>query len=319
VAQQIAGPLVLFPWRFHSDPRSYAEFRPLSEHAALLLGQIDAPASSLAVIEHDIGGQLFRWLLLELSGRRAEAEERLATLEVKCDGCCGNAVEDMLREIDQCRVYAAAMRGDDRTALALLERVENEWFGPALEAVDDASPALLGLLLLEAGRNQEGVSMLQRLVDLSPASTCGVVARAALTQVGALREPEMDRLLASYVDGRAVHRPDQTRAYVAIAALRDARARPLFERTLRRSEVSTLIWESAWGLLALDPADRRPLLRALQRLRMDHNPWNDLGHDSLDARLRAFAGDGPILDADADRTADVALQWQRWLATHPRR
>ncbi|HEX5008939.1 MAG TPA: hypothetical protein VFY71_00960 [Planctomycetota bacterium] len=316
---RIAGPLALLAWRFHAEPQALAAFLPLGADAEGLLAESDSCGSPLARPEEDVEGQLFRWLLLELSGRRDAAEARLATIEIVCHGCCGNAVASMERDIDLCRAYAAVLRGDHQAALTLLVKVESSWAGPAgpvLDEGDEASPVLLGLLLLEAGRDAEGVCLLQRLVDLDPASTCGRVARAALVQVDALRQPDFERIAQTYLEGRQVYTPDQRWALAAIGALRDPRARSMLEQTLARNRNTALIWESAWGLMELTPDDPRPLRRALQRISKGNGLSHDLDDDALDQRLRTWMGDGPVLTEDATGKDPVARQWLRWLAVH---
>ncbi len=343
--QDLARALALFPWRFGLDARRQAGWQALADEARRVLEDVEADPARLPLDGRDSYAELFRVQLLQLAGRDDEAAERLARLEVR--HMCGNCAAERTAVVNRRRSEAAERRGDVAEALALLESTVASPFGMGSRLGHDSDAARLGLLLLLAGRDTDGACVLQQAVDLFPGSPGAEVARAALGQLGALREPTPERLKVIYLDGLPEHDfrrrmaqqampalPDTRGAFEilcddaragdlvalrSLAALRDPRARPLLQETLSTADRVNLVWEAALGLHALGDG-QAPLEAALRRLADEQDLGGWMAAGELDEGLRRLLGDGPATVAtDRAAVAAMARAWLAWLAPEPAR
>jgi len=147
--------------------------------------------------------RLFRWQLLRLAGREAEAADVLDSLDarVRATPGCFNCIAWDEGQLLLRRSEVAEARGEwSRAADLLRQGLGAGAYTGWLNLSDVSSVTRLGLLLVHQAR-PEGVALLQLVVDLLPGTPGAELARAALIQVGALREATPERIRRVYVDG----------------------------------------------------------------------------------------------------------------------
>jgi len=204
----------LFATRFGTTLAATAAGRAMSDDAARLLASIERGDVDAGDVEQDSYAALFRVLLLDLAGRGDEATAALTA--ARAHHWCGNCAAERDGKIQERRSEAAERRGDGPAALAFLDLARQSKFGFPVwpRAMTDTRH---GLLMLEAGRDWTGTCLLQRVVDLFPGTPGAEVSRAVLQQVGALREPEPERIRRLYVEGREERDPLRKLAEAALA------------------------------------------------------------------------------------------------------
>ncbi|MGQ0553411.1 MAG: hypothetical protein ACT4PU_09345 [Planctomycetota bacterium] len=356
--EDAAKRLALFRWRFGIDaPLAVgweavaAEARELLAEAAAPLPDGGEPAFRLNE-ESDYDAQL-RALLLELAGEVDEARERLAGVQVS--SWCGTCAGGRSVVLRQRRSEATLRKGEAREALALREDPSNRslFWGDDLDVfVREAHEDVwLGVLRLAHGQAEDGVLMLQQVVDLFPATAAGEIARAALEQVGALIEPSIERLQRVYLDSFDPDaKPRQEEAYWqlqpalealgrygasgnsaaferlsaewargegaalrGLSALGAEAARPIFEEVLQRSDVESMT-AALEGLRALPGGLlREDVETALRSLRHSERGGGSALAD-IDELLRSRFGDGPDLRTlDKMKSHEFGRVWLDWL------
>jgi hypothetical protein len=201
------------------------------------------------------------------------------------------------------------------------------------------------VLLLLAGRDAEGVGMLQQVVDLHPRTAEADVAAAALAQVGAPRETTPQRLRTVYIlplgrrdprrraaldrlvagrEGATAREFDDLvdaclagdlAAWKQLATVHDMRASELLHEGLRSSEKIAIIVEAARGLFAREGSEV-PLAEAVARIDDELFLQGPYTGAELDAALRPLTGEGPALATDPAPDLHVAARaWRTWLAS----
>ncbi len=343
-SRELAERLALFPWRFGKDPREVDGWAPIAAAANRLLADAEATPPALAFHLEDSYAALFRAQLLDLAGRRAEADKALA--DVRVQAWCGNCAAERTGVVKSRRAEAAEAHGDPVQALSLLDDCVSSFFDShRLNIGNDIMLARYGLLMLQGGREAEGRCVLQLVAELRPGTPGAEVARAALLQMGALREPTLERLSLIWIDGAEERDPYRTAAVCAIAslqipdaferlaarrkagdkaalagliALHDERTRPILESELYEGDLGAA--QAAFsGLHALDGTAESYLRPFLERLAAPRGAPGLLDIGALDESLRAFCGDGPVLGRDEQfKDAPFAQAWLAWLAEQGR-
>lgn len=338
LAGEISASLALFPWRFGSDPREQPGWGALLEEARRMLADVEADPARLPLDEEDSSEELIRILLLDVAGRSNEAATRLERVQVH--HYCGNCAAARQAAVERRRSEMAERRGDLGEALerALAAIEGDSYMGRHLGT--DAEATRLGMLLLQLGRSDEGLCVLQQVVDLSPGTAGAEVARAVLSRSGALRDPTRERLQAVYVDGLGrwdsrrpvaefLARPPEPdlssferlvadarfgdlEAVRRLAALGDVRGREVFVELLERGQRVNLVWEAALGLHALGEGDM-PIRSALVRLAEEPDLGGWMASRDLDLSAREVLGDGPRPDALPATLREAASAWLAWL------
>ncbi|HEX5010109.1 MAG TPA: hypothetical protein VFY71_06890 [Planctomycetota bacterium] len=203
----------LYVVRFGKDACKLPEWKAIADDAARILAEMEALDPPPVDWHADSYAATFRVLLLDLAGRSDEAARALSV--ARASHWCGNCLAGRQAELDARRSEAAERRGDMPAALVFLDRARSSPFTFSVPAA--ATDARHGLLMLDAGRESSGICLLQRVVDLFPKSAGAEVARAALLQMGALRQPNESRIRAMYVDGRAENNPLRMLALEALS------------------------------------------------------------------------------------------------------
>jgi hypothetical protein len=338
-ADDLAERVAVFPWRYGQDPRELDGWAPLRDEARRLVADLEHDPPELTLDTRDSYAALFRAQLLELAGRTAEADEALAQVEIH--HFCGNCAGGRQVVVDRRRSEAAERRGDGAAAVQLLKAASSlPYDGWVLDLEHDISLARLGLLELQSGHDAEGLCLLQLLVELRPATPGAELARAALTQVGALREPTAERLQQAWIDGAAakdacrvravralaalpagdaferlaeLRRQGDVTALAALADLRDERARPIFESVLLDGELTSAP-DALRGLHALEGGARQHLRPLLQRIADAHEPRGASRLRAIDGVLRDVCAGGPLPDgAELTQGPSFARAWLAWL------
>ena len=340
--EDVQGRLALFPWRFGVEPTDVAGWPAVESAAAQLLEVVVAEGSAFASTANNTHAQLLEVLLLDLSGHRAEADERLGSMTITYRGC-GNCREGREDSLASARAVLAERSGQIEIAIDLLEESLSDDYNPAVQLSSDAEAARYGLLQLLGGRADRGVCVLQRLVDLRPGTPGAEVARAALEQIGALRVPTAERLRTLYLDASDVHKElralaiaalgahrfresyaalleaqlaGERGALAALARLRDERCRELFELTLAHKDTDDVA-TALEGLDGLEGGARGYVASALRSQQRFHGDGRYHGRYRLDKALRSICGGGPdqadVLDAT---TEQYFADWFAWLSAH---
>jgi hypothetical protein len=193
--EEVSARLALFSWRFGRQPQETGGWGTLAETARALLARIERdvqrPVADIALPDGWFGPpwSLPRALLLDVGGRPDEARTLLFEPDrILRRHCCGMHVtcdEGMLAlaRSEHAQRHADAARALLHVQQAILFRESWQGFedAPGRAALNDAR---LGILLLEAGREADAVTVFESLLSARPEGIGAAIAEAELGRRG---------------------------------------------------------------------------------------------------------------------------------------
>ncbi|MBS0632840.1 MAG: hypothetical protein JSS11_13070 [Verrucomicrobia bacterium] len=280
-------------------------------------------------------------VLIELAGNPTTALKRLD--QIKPGGGCGNWAASVMLAVNTQKAGIYQRKGDYKQAYASMKAARDDMVFALGAPASDLFCCRYAFLAGKNGEVEEAKKFYQRVVDLYPKTDGDQIARKALTAMGSLTEPDLQRIRRVYLEEKEIRDYDaaifaiaghkfpgaydflveqlasaenfeRNRLIPALGVLGDRRALPVLKKITQESKDNANTVHALVALARL--GDREEVVPCLKR-QLDAKSDIFFNGYWLDASLREIYGDGPErleMGATLEMTpAKLAQRWLTWI------